>query len=164
MNKEDTLSEVSKHLNPIAVLLRGGGLLVSDDAEEAISEKHLSSETFKAFTRYSTDESSPQEQGDRFRYRFEYEMGVRLVDESLSSESSDFAKVVIEAKFEAQYTSNQCFDDESLSTFGKLNAEYHIWPYWREYVQSVCQRAGIPVISIGLNRGFMKAVQKDSES
>lgn len=37
---------------------------------------------------------------------------------------------------------------EHLAAFGELNGVYHIWPYWREYVQSTCARMGFPTLTM----------------
>lgn len=39
-------------------------------------------------------------------------------------------------------------EKKNFDAFGKLNAVYNAWPYWREYVQSIAVRMGLPPIPI----------------
>jgi hypothetical protein len=43
--------------------------------------------------------------------------------------------------------------DEAADAFGKMNGIHNIWPYWREYVQSVSVRAGLPPLVVPLVTG-----------
>jgi hypothetical protein len=38
--------------------------------------------------------------------------------------------------------------DEAADAFGKMNGIHNVWPYWREYVQSVSARAGLPPLVV----------------
>ncbi|MDZ4685724.1 MAG: hypothetical protein SH850_11715 [Planctomycetaceae bacterium] len=67
----------------------------------------------------------------------------------------DFAPVersslFISAGYRATYTIKKPgkATDEQLDAFGELNAVYNLWPYWREYVQSVLCRMGLPPFAI----------------
>lgn len=37
---------------------------------------------------------------------------------------------------------------EESEEFGRVNVPYHVWPYWREYCQSTCNRMNLPVSTI----------------
>ena len=39
-------------------------------------------------------------------------------------------------------------DDDSLKAFALNNASYHIWPFWREYLMSMCNRMNLPKIAV----------------
>ena len=157
--KKLRLSDIAAHLTPIAVVLKGGSFEASEDALEAMLEGSAEVQDYKHFVEYAVDSSTEPDADQKFRFRFQYDIGIRLINKTDDEENQ--IKVLIQAKFEAQYTSDSDFDNEALNLFGGINAEYHIWPYWREYVQNVCQRAGLPPISIGLNKGFMTATEKD---
>ena len=43
--------------------------------------------------------------------------------------------------------------DEFAGAFGKMNGIHNVWPYWREYVQSVSTRAGMPPVTLPLMTG-----------
>lgn len=81
---------------------------------------------------------------------FRFQAGVRLVDSSLDSSSSDFVKLEIEANYQAEYqiVDMKKFDDDGASIFLGMNVPHHVWPYWREYVQSTTVRMGIPALII----------------
>ena len=55
----------------------------------------------------------------------------------------------IAAQFVAVYLiSGEKPQEECLNEFAKLNAPYHIWPYWREYAQSLCMRHRLPAVML----------------
>lgn len=37
---------------------------------------------------------------------------------------------------------------DEIKEFGKVNVPYHVWPFWREYVQSTCNRMNLPVTTL----------------
>ena len=81
--------------------------------------------------------------------RFYFECGVRLVsNEHAESLTDDDIKFEIVANFAADYVITAECDPECLAEFGRVNVGYHVWPYWRELVQSSCAKAGISNIPI----------------
>jgi len=82
--------------------------------------------------------------------KFYFKAGIRLVDGSLEENDDGFVKVEIEAMFSAEYQleDTQKFEKESMEEFLKYNVKHHVWPYWREYVQSNCARMGLPVVPV----------------
>lgn len=86
--------------------------------------------------------------------------GLRFVSGGLGEEAqSDPEEVVkhikaeINASFIAEYRIT-CGDlaYEAIEEFAKRNAGYHVWPYWREYVQSVCSRMQLPQVVMPMFR------------
>jgi hypothetical protein len=53
----------------------------------------------------------------------------------------------IEITFVADYLviGEEPIDQEGAGQFALHNAPYHIWPYWREYLQQLASRANLPV-------------------
>ena len=43
-------------------------------------------------------------------------------------------------------------DDKVLGSFATLNGTYNAWPYWREFVQSVTSRMGLPPLIVPVFR------------
>jgi len=43
-------------------------------------------------------------------------------------------------------------DNEALQEFGVNNALFHVWPYWREYLGSICNRLHIKPILLPMFR------------
>jgi hypothetical protein len=94
---------------------------------------------------------------------FLFETGIRLVDNtSLDSGDSeegaqdDKVYVEIDTEFCAHYEIDSNLEDSelhpALEEFGRYNIGYHVWPYWREYVQSTCTRLNIPPIPVPMYR------------
>lgn len=85
--------------------------------------------------------------------RFYFNCGVRLVASSEEADedvADDAVMYEINAEFAADYRLECKIDDEegALSEFARYNVGYHVWPYWRELVQSCCMRAAMNVIQI----------------
>lgn len=94
---------------------------------------------------------------------FYFTAGIRLVDgASLDGADTpeeipeDAVYVQITTQFRAHYgldsTAGESELHPALEEFGRYNVGYHVWPYWREYVQSICARIGIPPIPIPMYR------------
>lgn len=85
-------------------------------------------------------------------YTFHYEVGSRLVplehSDEESSEEDQEALITIEARFEAIYRAKRELEKEELQAFAARNVGYNVWPYWREYLQSTCNRMGITPIKV----------------
>lgn len=93
---------------------------------------------------FSKDDGSNK----RFYYIFTYAVGVRLVrDEDKDNDKAD-SLFMIEAEFDACYLSQQEVSKEQLNAFSQNNVGYHIWPYWRELVQSSCSKSGMSAIRV----------------
>lgn len=57
--------------------------------------------------------------------------------------------------------------DESYRSFAEVNAVFNVWPYWREYVQSVTVRMGLPSLTIPvfrISKSSDKETNKDTIS
>lgn len=81
-----------------------------------------------------------------------FSCGLRLIETGQAKKTKSEIGVAAEivATFVAQYlvTPDNPPRREALDAFAQNNAGYHVWPYWREYAQSICTRAGLPVIAI----------------
>ena len=62
--------------------------------------------------------------------------------------------LVIQARFWLAYAleSSEGLKPGHISAFGNLNGVYNAWPYWREYVQSVVTRMGLPPLPVPVFR------------
>lgn len=77
-------------------------------------------------------------------YLFKVSFGF-IYSKNKNIESEDDILTKIEATYIAQYISEETLlEDELINTFGKHNVPYHVWPYWREYLQSTLQRMELP--------------------
>ena len=57
-------------------------------------------------------------------------------------------KAQIEATLIAEYALTDHPGKEALDAFALKNVSYHVWPYWREYLSSQCQRMGLPKVVV----------------
>ena len=61
--------------------------------------------------------------------------------------------VHITAEFAVEYAVDKVglsFSDEIVTAFGRMNGIYNAWSYWREYVQSITTRMGLPPLTMPL--------------
>lgn len=66
-------------------------------------------------------------------------------------------KAQIEATLIAEYALTDHPGKEALDAFALKNVSYHVWPYWREYLSSQCQRMGLPKGSRSHNSGRLES-------
>ncbi len=70
-------------------------------------------------------------------------LGTRWVVPS-DDESEPNIRAAIESDFIAEYRINSHLEQECIDEFSLKNASYHVWPYWREYLSSQCERMRLP--------------------
>lgn len=90
--------------------------------------------------------TNPDSTEDIWDYRFIYSVGIRLIfiSEKVQSTDEEYKPILeIIALFEARYLSRSQLKEDDLKAFSTDNVGYHVWPYWREYVQSTCSRIGL---------------------
>lgn len=100
---------------------------------------------------------------------FHFNAGVRLVDAEQADGgelADDHVYLELTARFCAQYQVDAEADTDALgpalNEFALYNVGYHVWPYWREYVQATCARIGIPPIPIPMYRISKESVEQES--
>jgi len=52
----------------------------------------------------------------------------------------------IEAEFVAEYALHKDIEQACIDEFATQNASLHVWPYWREFLASQCERMRLPRI------------------
>lgn len=128
------------------------------DADLLPDDMYANGQTFQGLKRIQT--FTDEDQPNICFYRFTYSIGLRF----LSSE--DKQKIVeqqiepehvepyleFKADFVVVYRSEAEIEGDSLIDFGNRYCRYHIWPYWREFVQSSCARLQIPTLSVPVCR------------
>lgn len=60
---------------------------------------------------------------------------------------SEFA-IQIDCTIEVELESEYSFNEEFLKIYLDVNLNYNTWPYFREFVQSATQRAGLPPLTL----------------
>jgi preprotein translocase subunit SecB len=70
----------------------------------------------------------------------------------------------IKARIEIIYSipENSQFTQHQLRSFAKSNGMLNAWPYWREFIQNVVQRAGLPPLTLPLFRVLHKKSAKST--
>jgi hypothetical protein len=161
MNGE-LLEKAIKVLNIQGVFLRKATIRCKDDfippffgTEVTLSPQHRGAPTGD----FAILDSISEDQVHETRtVVFNFTAGTRLVDKNAAQEGGsaelEDSTVFIEitAEFCAHYNIPADLNIEdheaAFEEFGRRNVGYHVWPFWREYVQSVCSRMGIPPIPI----------------
>ena len=104
------------------------------------------------------------DEGQWIEYHFIYSVGMRFISKIEDIDKEQSEEVVeddsekkepeieqfleIKAKFKAIYFSLEKLDKHCIIAFCKENVGYHVWPYWREFVQHNCGRLGINNIAV----------------
>lgn len=52
-----------------------------------------------------------------------------------------------------QISDPEGFTDEHYAAFAEINGMFNLWPYWRELVQNVTLRMGLPPLTLPVRRG-----------
>lgn len=142
------LQEAQSALSIGGIYIRSIESFIADDIiPEQIDSLDLERQEFQSPKRYiqyqlKNDNSETQE------VRYEYIIGTRLIKPTTDEEGD--VKTIFELKtvFEARYQSKIDISDESLKEFGIHNVGFHVWPYWRELLQSTCLRMGITPLEV----------------
>lgn len=70
-------------------------------------------------------------------------LGARWINpEDKADEPHIFA--IIEGEYIAEYQMLDELDQTCIEAFAVKNASFHVWPYWREYLSSHCERLRLP--------------------
>ena len=78
------------------------------------------------------------------------DLGLRIVD---ADDSDPTVFVLIEADFMAEYALTGEVSDGAMAAFAELNSVHNVWPFWRQHVFDVVQRARLPSIEVPLFSG-----------
>ncbi len=85
-----------------------------------------------------------EENDTRCIFRVFIELGVRWVAHNSEENEEPETRAFIESVMVAEYYMKSNPGAEALKLFAMQNASFHVWPYWREYVTSHCQRMNLP--------------------
>jgi hypothetical protein len=135
------------------VFLRTATIWQRDDFDIRLTDIDLLVQTRAGTTVLNQIELKDEDTGEiSHLFKAQFACGLRLADPSLvtGDDPSTGLVIDIQATFVAEYAikSGAEISREALDAFSKANVGYHVWPYWREYVQSTCSRLSLPVIAI----------------
>jgi len=85
-----------------------------------------------------------------------------LVKDQASSPEDFFLRV--EARFVVTYMvrSDEGLTQANFDAFAERNGIYNVWPYWREFVQSITARMGLPPLTIPVFRVGTAKLKQDT--
>lgn len=137
-------------LRILRVILRESRVSVKDDTDlPAFDRSETLSQSYRAVSNIRETILTGNDDQKHWVYSFFYTAGIRLIfsDEEEESKKDDYEPIVeIVGVFEAKYISEKKLSEDELSDFSVDNVGYHVWPYWREYVQSTSARIGFSPI------------------
>jgi hypothetical protein len=157
--KQELLNKAAQHLLLTAIHLKRSNIYIEDNFLSFREEKNIEQQSFRGIRYYRAELKEDSERGI-FLCRYTYSAGMRLVNKELEESDEKFILTTIEADFDAYYSSNENIENECIQAFGELNVGYHVWPYWREYVQSTCCRMGIDLIPVPLDKNKIEVPSK----
>lgn len=77
-------------------------------------------------------------------YRFIYTLGFRLVGSEEDTDIENYEpQLEIIGSFCARYNCQRKLTEDEVRAFSENNVAYHVWPYWREYLQNMSARMGM---------------------
>lgn len=140
------LRGAQKNLSIQEVNLKDSQISVRDDVDLAsLDRKETLAQVIRVVTETQETSFTDSQANEMWGYRFVYTSGVRLIlseEEEASKDKSYTPVVEIVGVFLAKYLSHKQLGEEELKAFCEDSVGYHVWPYWREYVQSTCGRIG----------------------
>ncbi len=146
-----------------SVNLRSSNLSIRNGLDvEDIDKDHATPQSFGWVKRVREFEEDKNGDGIKiWQYKFNYEVGVRLVpdnEEKQSFEEDNYEALIhVMAEFQAVYDSKEKMIEEHLEAFSENNVGFNVWPYWRELVQSYCCRIAFhPPIEIPLYKSLIR--------
>lgn len=146
-NEAAPIEIAKKKLRVRNIYLQSSEIKTADDLDrEEINNSDHTYQFFHGCERlkiFEAEEGEIHDELEKFMYRFSYSAGIRLIKEFPESGDEPETLVEIIAVFDVFYTSTEQVPEESTNAFADENLRYHVWPYWREYVQAVCGRIGI---------------------
>jgi hypothetical protein len=83
-------------------------------------------------------------------FRVYVELGSRLVIAPLQPEQEATPLFQIEAVFRVDYELTEEVVQDALQEFARFNAVHNVWPFWRQFVFSAANQAGLPCPDVPL--------------
>lgn len=138
---------------------------VSKSLQQAIESLHIADVYLKATRAQSQDEFDPkffdaqtelqvqqmhvvrrseviQIEGDGQLLRVYIRLGARWIMPREGDEPE--VKAFVEGDYIAEYQMVVPLEQAAIDEFALKNASYHVWPYWREFLSSQCERLRLP--------------------
>src|SRR5690606_21112252 len=143
----EALRQAQECLAIHSVNLRQSNLLVHPEVDPwSYDRARAQTQSFRQVSRIRELELQLEGEAESsWEYRFDYALGVRLIDQEADETDENLVvDIEIVAVFQARYLCKRRLEEGEFSAFAKDNVGYHVWPYWREFVQTSCNRIGMP--------------------
>lgn len=145
----EAFEKAKKALSIKSVTLSRSYVALNDEVDPDIDASIAEIQGFRGVKKVK-ETSIESEEGSFWEYHFFYTCGLRLVEDSVEEtdqpENDAEAVVEIKATFIARYVADVKIEKSMIEAFSQDNVGYHVWPYWRELVQSSCSRLDIAPI------------------
>lgn len=154
----NSLNSAMHHLLLQTIHLRESNLSTHEDFDlTTCTFSDYQIQTFDGVESYREAKVEDENQakiGGGLEYGFIFVAGIRLVSAELQEEAEvaeDDVMFQVVGKFAVQYSADNELSKDELEAFADKNVSFNAWPYWREYVQSICGRVGMsPAINVPL--------------
>lgn len=163
------IAEARKGLRPVDVYMRGCNVVVADNFEHRGQDRDYDHQYRNNVEQIAVlepvDESHAESASTfvRVQFHFGFRWGVKSqkdsVDASASTESAHEVREVgfqesgrIEGTFVSEYTMDKPVSSEAIQEFSLHYACHQVWPFWREFVVSMCSRLNVPKPSIPMSQ------------
>ena len=153
-----SVKDTAKKLDILQIYLSASSSAFHNDFDPSIPNQLLTGQFVINTIKVETTTVSDGETNASNRFlRCYIQAGMRYIlgeptDEELSNDEWVKSKIAseISAIYCVQYAIRPDAEvsDEEKEEFGKVNASYHVWPYWREYAQNTCNRMNLPVSTV----------------
>jgi len=127
------------------VYLRNTSSIIQDefDPKYGIEKDSLSIE----FKHYVKESMVIELEGDGQLLRVLISVGARWMGNNLEDKDKDESVMAqIEAEYVAEYSMTEMLENDCIDEFSLKNSSYHVWPYWREFLSSQCDRMQLPKV------------------
>lgn len=149
------LSEVIKILHIANVYMRGMETVVDEEfdvlsAHEELEVRHQLRPISSSLIEYGNTEH-PEQVLRLFRVHLLGELlMVRAMNVDQQQPEPGDIRIRLIAKYASDYrvTKDGEIPQEALDEFALKNAGFHVWPYWREYIQSTLARMQLPPFTL----------------
>lgn len=89
------------------------------------------------------------DEGELWNYKINTVIGIRFItNENIDNDTTIDPILEIKSEFIAQYESACELTQDEINQFSEKHVYFHVWPYWREVIQSSCARLGISPLII----------------
>jgi len=140
------IAEASKNLRLSSINLYEGNLKRFSDLSGI---ENLGQQTKLGIKSETLNNSGAEQKNQVFRVYTD--LGLRVVEIASKDEVEPKPIFQIEAMFQLDYELTGVVDTIALEEFARYNAIHNIWPFWRQYVFSIANQAGLPCPEVPLN-------------